>query len=228
MALKILFWDIDGTLVDTDRAGMYAWLQALEEEYGDPIDLEGLDTAGLTDVRIAEVVIQQLWGEGDDDLERAGRLLSRYEQLLPEWLVKRVEGSVLPGVRAILDASMERDDVDLALLTGNIAGGAEAKLRHYDLWGYFSFGAFADGITDRRRVARGALAEARRRHRDAIDGVYVIGDTDHDIDCGKAIGARTIAVGTGPFSAAELEAHDPWWAVERLPVPEKFFDRLDA
>ena len=49
---------------------------------------------------------------------------------------------------------------------------------------------------------------------------------EHDIDCGRAIGARTIGVGTGPFTAAELESHEPWWAVDVLPEPPAFLARV--
>lgn len=223
--MKILLWDIDGTLINNDRAGMHAWIQALEEEHGGPVPLEGLSPAGLTDVRIAQLAIEGSLGRPFDP-ELAARLLARYVELLPDWLARRTAGRVLPGVVEVLDALADRPDVELALLTGNLEAGARLKLQHYGLWDRFAWGAFADRSPDRREIARAARTIAEQRHGEP-EAIYVIGDTAHDIDCGHAIGARTIAVGTGPFSAAELLEHRPWWAIDRLPAPADFLARLD-
>lgn len=222
--MRVLLWDIDGTLINNDRAGMHAWAQALEEENGGPVDVSGLRTAGMTDVRIAQMAIEETLGRAWDPA-LAGQLLHRYTELLPEWLQRRSAGRVLPGVLEVLDAAAGRVDLELALLTGNIERGARLKLQHYGLWDRFAWGAFADDTPDRRDIARRARADAERRH-PRIEALYVIGDTAHDIDCGKAIGARTIAVGTGPYGAEELAGHDPWWAVETVPAAEQFLARV--
>ncbi len=226
--MKVFLWDIDGTLINNDRAGMYAWLEALSEEKGEEVTAGGLVPAGLTDVRIARIAVEQLLGrEWDEGLAR--RLLARYVELLPEWLERRSAGRVLPNVPESLEALAARDDVDLALLTGNLADGARLKLSHYGLWDYFRWGAFADEQPDRREIARAARRTAEERHgAAAIDAIYVIGDTEHDIDCGRAIEARTIGVGTGPFSAAELERHAPWWVIDKLPAADVFLSRVLA
>lgn len=223
--MKILLWDIDGTLINNDRAGMRAWLQALAEEKGEEVEAGGLKTAGLTDVRIARIAVEELLGRAWDE-QLADRLLDRYVELLPEWLERRSAGHVLPNVVEVLDALSERDDVELALLTGNISPGARLKLTHYGLWDRFTWGSFADGTPDRRQIARNARTTAESRHGDRIEALYVIGDTEHDIDCGKAIGARTIGVGTGPLTAPQLRRHDPWWAVDELPGPDEFLERV--
>jgi phosphoglycolate phosphatase len=224
--MKILLWDIDGTLLDTCRAGMYAWVQALEEEHGGPVDVSDMRVAGLTDMKIGRMAIEASLGRPYDEA-LARRLMDRYVELLPEWLERRKGGRILPNVVEILDAARARDDIDLALLTGNLAAGAERKLGHYGLWEYFAWGAFADVDPDRREIARFARREAERRHPE-ISGIWVIGDTEHDIDCGKAINAHTIGVGTGPFSAEELWTHDPWWAIDELPGAEEFLTRIDG
>ena len=98
-----------------------------------------------------------------------------------------------------------------ALLTGNLKRGAKLKLSHYGIWDFFEFGAFADDHHDRNEL--GPFAQERAREKHAIDfaaaEIDVIGDTPHDIACGKAIGARTIAVTTGNFSRAQLAEHQP-------------------
>jgi phosphoglycolate phosphatase-like HAD superfamily hydrolase len=217
-----LFWDIDGTLLTTARAGIFALEDASRDVLGRELDLSTMRTAGLTDAEIAIEVCRSFGVE-----ERAGDFLRAYGELLPQRL-HRKRGEVLPNVREILEALRNRDDVASLLLTGNIREGAEAKLRHYGLWEFFadSGGAFSVEGSDRASIARAAQALAG----EAYDGerAYVIGDTPHDVSCGKAIGARTVAVATGPsYTLAELEGCEPWLALQRLPEPERFLELLE-
>lgn len=209
-----LFWDIDGTLLTTARAGVFSLEDALEEVSGVRSDLNGMATAGMTDYSIAEAALADV-GHGIDE-ETVQRFLEIHGRQLPEYLHRR-EGHVMPGVREILDDLSGRADVVNLLLTGNTAAGAAAKLAHYGLDGYFGAGgAFCVGPGERAEIARRALPLA------AGAEAYVIGDTPADVECGSAIGALTIAVATGSYSLAELEATDPWAAVERLPEPQAF------
>jgi phosphoglycolate phosphatase len=218
----VLFWDIDGTLLTTARAGVHAWAEAVEEHVGRAVDLSGFQTAGLTDVEIA----RRLGASYGIEPARAESLLRSYERRLPESLGRR-SGSVLPNVRAILERLRGRGDIYSGLLTGNTRAGATAKLRHYGLAEFFEGGAFADGTDDRASIARGAFAEAQRiLGRVSPDRVYVIGDTPHDVACGKAIGARVVAVATGGYSLEQLGATEPWWLLPSLPGPEIFLPRL--
>ena len=148
-------------------------------------------------------------------------MVRRYEELLPASLpLKR--GSVLPNVREILEHLESRTDVRSYLLTGNTRGGARAKLTYYGLIDFFADGAFAEDDGDRSSIARRALTLARQEAPVADDGVFVIGDTPHDIECAKAIGARTIAVATGGYEMEELQAHGPWRIFKALPACEEF------
>lgn len=217
-----LFWDIDGTLLTTARAGIFALQDAALEVCDRELELATMQTAGLTD---AEIAIEICRGFGVPD--RAGDFLRAYARLLPSRLSRR-RGEVLPNVRENLEALHPRDDVVNLLLTGNVREGAEAKLRHYDLWQFFAEtgGAFSVEGSDRPSIARAAQALVGS----AYDGerAYVIGDTPHDVSCGKAIGARTIAVATGPgYSLAELEECEPWAALEVLPAPTEFAGLLE-
>ena len=108
-------------------------------------------------------------------------------------------------MREILERLAHRSDVRSYLLTGNTRGGARAKLTHYDLFRYFPDGAFAEDAGERAddRCASARAGEACR-DRSSDQGVFVIGDTPHDIHCANAIGARTIAVATGGYSLDEL------------------------
>jgi phosphoglycolate phosphatase-like HAD superfamily hydrolase len=89
--------------------------------------------------------------------------------------------------------------------------GAELKLKHYGLWDFFEFGAFADDHHDRNQLGQFARKRAQEKHGHEFDGaqIDVIGDTGHDIACGKAIGARTIAVATASWSREQLAERQP-------------------
>ena len=210
-----LLWDIDGTLLSTARAGVFALEDAARELLGRDVDLQALPTAGLTDAAIAERVLA-MHGHAAGP-ERIERFLRVYEAALPARLPLR-QGRVLDGVRPALDALAARDDVVSLLLTGNVEGGGWAKLRHYELDGYFERGAFCGLDTDRAEIA-GRARELVRQH--GGGDMIVIGDTPHDVSCGKAIEARTLAVATGGTTLEALEACEPWRAVERLPEPEE-------
>lgn len=216
MSPVIVFWDIDGTLVHTAGAGMEAWRRSLEEMRGMPTALPALPTAGLTDVLIAGRLAEAV-GLPSDDSRVTDRLLERYLEILPQCL-EEAPGRVLPNVAEILEQIDARADVHSLLLTGNVAAGASIKLGCFGLLDYFDGGAFADGIDDRVLVAQRAAVDARGRFGSGWrDRAVVLGDTPADIDCGHAIGARTIGVATGPYGVEDLAARSPWRTFEQLP-----------
>jgi phosphoglycolate phosphatase-like HAD superfamily hydrolase len=224
MNVSILFWDIDGTLVRTQGAGVDAFAEACCEVMEiAAFDWTGLDIRGATDRGIARRALAGYDRPSDD--AAVDRLLRCYESRLPAHLAKR-EQAPLPGVSAILDRMAARADVVSMLLTGNTRRGAELKLGHYGLVRYFQgsngdglIGAFAEEGVQRDHIAQAALDGARRRVGTGVaaERCFVIGDTPHDVSCGKAIGARTIAVATGGHTAVELLACAPWRVWETLP-----------
>jgi phosphoglycolate phosphatase-like HAD superfamily hydrolase len=221
----VLFWDIDGTLLTTGKAGVPAWETAVLELTGRQFELSAIRVPGLTDYQIAVRTFELLDIEPDAGL--VDRLVRRYEDLLPAMLPTR-QGSVLPNVREVLDRLQPRDDVRSYLLTGNTRRGGGAKLTHYDLLRYFPDGAFAEDSGERATIARRGLELARRGGAFEARSVFVIGDTPHDIHCANAIGARTIAVATGGYTTAELSEHAPWRVFEQLPPPDEFLDLVRA
>jgi phosphoglycolate phosphatase-like HAD superfamily hydrolase len=200
---RLLLWDIDGTLIDTGAAGRHALIRATIERFGGNGDLDGVEVAGRTDTAIAHQILKK-YGEPVID-ESVGSFLDLYLNFLVEELPRR-QGRVLPGVRELVETSSQRAHTTLGLLTGNLRRGAELKLAHYKLWQFFPFGAFSDDHHDRN--ALGPCALGRAVTETAIDfppdQVDVVGDTGHDIACGKAFGARTIAVATGSWSRERL------------------------
>jgi phosphoglycolate phosphatase-like HAD superfamily hydrolase len=217
MSLKaVLFWDLDGTLLLTGRAGLYAFEEAVAEVTGATIDLQQVSTAGMTDAGVARFVLE-LAGQPTDP-ETVEAVVRAYERRLPDNLPRR-RGQVLEGIREVLEDFEGRDDVRSYLLTGNTPAGARAKLGHYGLDRFFpnGEGAFCIDHGSRVEIARRALPLA-----EGAEAMYVIGDTPADVECGKAISARTIAVASGWHSAEELAATEPWLVLERIPEPDEF------
>jgi phosphoglycolate phosphatase len=205
---RLLLWDIDGTLINTGAAGQHALVRATIQRFGGTADLNGVEIAGRTDTAIAHQILEK-YGEPVID-ESIRSFLDLYLDLLVEELPRR-EGRVLPGVRELVETAARQDHMKLGLLTGNLRRGAQLKLEYYKLWQFFPFGAFSDDHHDRN--ALGPCALGRAATETAIDfspeQVDVIGDTGHDIACGKAFGARTIAVATGSWSRERLAEHGP-------------------
>ena len=222
-ASTVLFWDIDGTLLTTGKAGVPAWEAAVREVVGHDFELASIRVAGLTDYQIAVRTFEMLGVEADDTTVRS--MVRRYEEMLPTSLpLKR--GTVLPNVREILEHLEPRTDVRSYLLTGNTRGGARAKLTHYRLAHFFPDGAFAEDAGERATIAARALELAKGAGPVSDDAVFVIGDTPHDIHCANAIGARTIAVGTGGYSVEELAEHRPWRVFAELPPVDEFMELI--
>ena len=219
-----IFWDIDGTLLSTGKAGVMPWEAAVRKVTGLDFQLSSIRIPGLTDYQIAVKTLEMLSVQADDDAVR--RLVRLYEEGLPAALPQR-QGFVMPNVREILESCRARPDIRSYLLTGNTRGGARAKLTHYDLFKYFPDGGFAEDAGPRAGIARRALELAQRDGALVDGGVFVIGDTPHDIECGHAIGARIMAVATGGYSLDELTPHEPWLAVEQLPRPAEFLRLID-
>lgn len=226
--MTVLFWDIDGTLLTTARAGVFALEGACEAVSGRAADLQSLKTDGLTDHQIA---IEILRGAGvPPDGATLRRFIDVYESLLPSCLPRR-EGRVLAGVHEVLAYFHgSRRDVRQMLLTGNTPAGARAKLTHYGLWDYFDGGAFSEDTGPRTTIAVRALGQVRARFsEDPVDPrrLFVIGDTPHDIQCAAAIGARAIALATGAYDEAALAALAPWKVLPELPAPQVFASIID-
>ena len=222
--MTVLFWDIDGTLLTTGKAGAPAWEAAVLETTGQAFQLSSIRVPGLTDYQIAVRTFEMLGVPATGDLLE--RMVARYEAMLPSTLPLK-QGRVLPHVREILDSLCGRADVRSYLLTGNTRAGARAKLTHYDLMRYFPDGAFAENPGTRASIAARALDMARRAGPVVANRVFVVGDTPHDIECAGTIDARTIAVATGGYTVEELLTYRPWRVFAELPPPDEFVQLID-
>jgi phosphoglycolate phosphatase-like HAD superfamily hydrolase len=214
--VRLVLFDIDGTLVRTGGAGVKAFAKVFETEFGATDGFEQLKFAGRTDVSL----VREFFGFHRIAATPANftRFFERYvfwlDQILAESKTQTCVGvtEFLEGLQALAHPPL------LGLLTGNIRLGAEIKLRHFGLWDTFKTGGFADDHEERDHIA----AIARERGSKVLgnslrdEQVVVVGDTPLDIRCGRAIQAKVLAVATGGATLEELKAHQPDWAVPDL------------
>ncbi|NTU82712.1 MAG: HAD hydrolase-like protein [Chloroflexales bacterium] len=207
---RLILWDVDGTLLSTDGIAAEAMRAAMREVVGPAAPLARTAYAGKTDWQIIRESLPTLPPEeiGERLHEFAAAYLGRLEGQR-EALVAR--SRVFPGVTAALEAL--GGAARQAPLTGNIAVVARIKLECVGLLPLLDLaaGAYGDDHHHRPELVPIAAARAARRYGQSFGGrqVIVVGDTPHDIDCGRANGARTVAVATGPYSLDELLAHGP-------------------
>lgn len=225
MPCRVIFFDIDGTLLNTGGAGQQAMELALQRDFRIDVPFEGVLTAGRTDRGITQEVFERY--SVDDTPENRTRFQRAYLSYLPATL-ESSPGLLLPGVRELLDALLRKEVAMLSLLTGNYADGAWIKLRHYQLDHFFESGGFGDHHADRDDVARHALDTVRRESGQQVAGpeTMVIGDTPADIRCARAIGATAVAVATGHYSSEELSQHSPDHLFDDFSNPESAIDRI--
>ena len=211
---RLVLFDIDGTLLSAGRVARDSILKSLETSFGwratdEHQNREKWDFSGKTDPQIVrELVLEDI---GPEKFE-AGlpRALQLYLEELERGLVP---GTVVPkpGIPALLERLASDSRVTLGLLTGNLEPGARLKLAPPDYNRYFPFGAFGSDSADRYRLPRlaveRALAHTGRRYEGK--SVVIVGDSVHDVACGRSIGVRSVAVATGITSVERLAAEEP-------------------
>src|SRR5688500_19738603 len=180
--------------------------RAFEQTFGITEAFKGESFGGRTDSYLVSKALTQA---GLPDIEENHyRFRDIYLPLLAEEIQHPGQGhkGLMPGARELLEALQEYDHLHLALLTGNYREAAEIKLRHFEIWDFFEWGAFSDDHEDRNQLV--PLAKARAETYDipgeAIERVIVLGATPHDTECPRVAGARSIAVATGGYTMEHL------------------------
>jgi phosphoglycolate phosphatase-like HAD superfamily hydrolase len=225
---KILFFDIDGTLVLTDGAGRRAMARAFQELFGGDDVLADVPMAGRTDSVILAEAMRAAGVTPTPSL--TGRFRSHYTQVLAEELERPSHlKRVLPGIAELLPILDARPDIFLGLVTGNYAEAARLKLAHFDLWRFFAWGAFGEEAHDRDELVPIAIERARACGAPVVPAsdIYVIGDTPLDVRCATAAGARSIAVATGGYEPAALSGAGADAVFGDLGDTRAFLDLLD-
>ncbi|MEN7973270.1 MAG: HAD hydrolase-like protein [Verrucomicrobiota bacterium] len=216
---RYIFCDIDGTLLHAKGSGRIAFGDAFESAYGVPVDMEHINFAGATDIRVVEQLVCENGLEIDPARTR------RFFELLPGHLnanMAKFPPTVFPGVGEFLDrVSLHWK---LGLVTGNIRACAYLKLEHGGIDRYFTdIGGFGDDDGDRVRMAALALERAGNP-----EGSFLLGDTPSDIEAARANSMVSVAVCNGQFDRATLELENPDIIVDSFEDAEHLFHALEA
>jgi phosphoglycolate phosphatase-like HAD superfamily hydrolase len=213
MDMRLILFDIDGTLLWTDGAGRRAIHRALLDEVGTAGPIEHYRFDGKTDPQIVRELLTLAGHPAAESGERVAAVCRRYVGLLAAELAKPTQATRLfPGVAELLAALEPHEAAGRALvglLTGNLVDGAALKLRSAGLDpARFAVGAFGSDSHRRADLPVVAAERAARHAGRTFTGadVVIVGDTPDDVACGRPIGARVVAVATGFYHAAELRS----------------------
>ena len=211
--MRLVLFDIDGTLILTGGAGMRAFYKALSQVFEIQVDSEVIRPDGKTDPLIAKEFLAH-FGCEDRWNEKAKAVLFQAYLGFLEQEMERAKANrsirVLPGVIDLLEHLSARPEFAVGLVTGNLEGGARIKLAHAGLDHYFHFGGYGSDSEDRTELIRTGMDRGAKKVAPArVESAYVIGDTPLDIIHGHAAGAVVIAVASARYSATDLQAHRP-------------------
>lgn len=221
--MRLILFDIDGTLLWTNGAGRRAIHRALLDEMGTAGPIEGYRFDGKTDPQIVRELMELAGHPECNSEDRITAVCTRYVELLTAELSKPTQATrMYPGIKELL-AALEPYEADsrvlVGLLTGNVQHGAALKLRSAGLDpARFAVGAFGSDSHHRPNLPAIAAkrAEQRTGRRFTGDDIVVVGDTPDDVACARPMSARTVGVGTGFYSAAALKEAGATYAFDNL------------
>ncbi len=224
----ILLFDIDRTLILSGGAGRIATERAFEEVFGVSGVWGSTQPDGKTDPAISHEIAGKILKRRLQPGEYR-RLCRKYYEHFRREIPTSERFRLLPGVKKLLGRLSRRKDILLGLATGNFETTAWLKLRRGGLDHFFGFGGFASDSADRPTLTRKALLRGTRRlgGKAFCAGVYVIGDSFHDIRAGRKAGAKTIAVATGSADRSRLERERPDHLFDDLTDARRFLGVLE-
>lgn len=229
--MKILLFDIDGTLMLSGGAGRRAIDRAFFDLHGINGAFEGIVPDGNTDPKIfSEIVANHRLALADETAAFA-EFATRYAEHMVDEMHRSEGAHLMPGVLPLLDSLVQRTDLSLGLLTGNLERTARIKLDRFDLNRFFSFGAFSSDHAEREALVPIAAERAEAHLGRAIglgSQVIVIGDTPMDVACALAHGATAIGIAASRYSVPELEAAGAHLALPSLDHSREFSAFIDA
>jgi phosphoglycolate phosphatase-like HAD superfamily hydrolase len=229
--MKILLFDIDGTLMLSGGAGRRAIDRAFFDLYGITGAFEGIVPDGNTDPKIFSEIVANHHLSIADETSAFEELAACYAEHMRTEMHLSEGAHLMPGVLPLLDHLSERPDITLGLLTGNFETTGRIKLDRFDLNRFFSFGAFSSDHADRVQLVPVAVERAEAHLGRSIGlgrHVVVIGDTPMDVACALANGATAVGVAASRYSVSELESAGAHAALGSLATLSAFTGVIDA
>lgn len=225
--MKLLLFDVDATLILTGGAGLRALDRAFQRLFNIRNAMESIAPHGKTDPAIIREIFLKKLNEVSVSEAVISTVLDSYVEFLRDEVENSDRYEILPGIVEILEEMNDREDVLLGLATGNVEQGARIKLRRGDLNRFFEFGGFGSDSENRSALVRRAVEQAASRKNGDIDknNVFVIGDTPHDIDAGRAAGVKTVGVATGKYSVEQLQSAGADFAISNFREGRDYFLR---
>lgn len=227
--MKLILFDIDATLIHVrSDVTRNALRDVVRLGLGHEDELAEVELHGKTDRQIMMEICQAL---GRDISQPDAQCDTMGEHLIGYWerTLNRDTVQVLPGVFDLLERLQARDDVQLALLTGNLETGARLKLAPHDLNRFFPFGAFGSDAVRRDDLPPIALERANAYGGPfTFERTLIVGDSHRDISCARAWGIRSLAVATGSLGVEELRSYAPDSVCRSLAESEYIFDFIES
>lgn len=224
--MRLILFDIDGTLMDSGMAGTRALDYAFRDLYGIEGAFKSIPMAGMTDSWIvSQAMKKHNIPSGNPEMER---VMSAYLSHLSREIDNPMK-HLKPGIREILQSLGQRDDLVLGLLTGNFEQGAGIKLKSFGIEGYFRLGAYGSDHAERVELLPFAVKRFRASFGSEVryEDCVIIGDTPMDVACSKPHGAKAVAVATGPYEIAELKKTPADLVIPDFSDPREFLNFLN-
>ncbi len=223
--MKMILFDVDGTLIRTGGAGIASLNRAFAQSHGIQDAMSVIQPAGKTDPAIIREIYKAKLHR-DCAPQEMDALSDAYLAFLAEEIARAANFRVMPGIAEILDRLHAMPDRCLVgLVTGNLERGSRIKLGRPDLNRFFRFGGFGSDSESRPELTKIGIARGRslQKHPSHNKDIYLVGDTPHDIDAGKKAAVTTLAVATGPWKTPDLQPHQPDFLFEDFSDTGAFF-----
>ncbi|HEX3028313.1 MAG TPA: HAD hydrolase-like protein [Clostridia bacterium] len=218
----LLIWDIDGTLIQGRGIGRKAMEKAFAELFGITDALKGVEMAGMLD----SVILGNAFKLHRLDEKYYSTFINKYLYYL-EIEISQLDYNIdAPGILKLLNTLDSSNEFFNALGTGNLENGARIKLSKHDMNRFFPTGGFGDELSERWQVIEKAVTNSSNFHgiKFCSDEIFVIGDTPRDVECGKKLGYKTIAVATGMHSVSDLNNCSADYVFQDLKDDSGFFN----